>query len=156
MYQRGSTHVVSANAFEQVFVKGLDIFLCSLGMLCPSCYRRFLQRRWTSDRHCWPPFRLVTSLSKHRAHTAWRQICRSSGQVSNICIFVPSTIKSKINEFRDILDALHRRGFRTDLGILDTGVILSVFTKVGGYYIGILYSLPWWYLTYSCLGRRCS
>ena len=36
-----------------------------------------------------------------------------------------------------ILDALHKRGFRTNQGIHDTGVIVLILSRGGGYYLGI-------------------
>jgi hypothetical protein len=38
---------------------------------------------------------------------------------------------------RDLLDALHKRGFRTNQGILGTGFGLLAWSKAGGYYLGI-------------------
>ena len=38
---------------------------------------------------------------------------------------------------RHMLDALHKRGFRTNQGIHDTGVIALILSRLGGYYLGI-------------------
>lgn len=38
--------------------------------------------------------------------------------------------------FRDLLDSLHKVGFRTNMGILDTGFGLLAWSKAGGYYLG--------------------
>lgn len=38
--------------------------------------------------------------------------------------------------FRDLLDSLHKVGFRTNFGILDTGFGLLAWSKAGGYYLG--------------------
>jgi hypothetical protein len=37
---------------------------------------------------------------------------------------------------RDLLDALHKRGFRTNQGIHGTGFGLLAWSKAGGYYLG--------------------
>ena len=37
--------------------------------------------------------------------------------------------------FRKILDGLYQRGFRTNTGFIDTGLLLTVWTKVGGYVV---------------------
>ena len=38
---------------------------------------------------------------------------------------------------RDLLDALHKRGFRTNQGIHGSGFGLLAWSKAGGYYLGI-------------------
>lgn len=38
--------------------------------------------------------------------------------------------------FRDILDGLHKRDFKTNLGLHDAGCLLLSFEKAGGYYFG--------------------
>lgn len=38
---------------------------------------------------------------------------------------------------KDLLDALHKRGFRTNSGIHGTGVLLSAWSKGGGYYLDV-------------------
>lgn len=38
---------------------------------------------------------------------------------------------------KDILDPLHKIGFRTNLGYDDTGIIPMVLDKCGGYYFGM-------------------
>jgi hypothetical protein len=38
---------------------------------------------------------------------------------------------------REILDGLHQRGFRTNMGFQDTGLMLTVFVQGGGYYLGM-------------------
>ena len=44
---------------------------------------------------------------------------------------------------RELLKALQERGFKTTLGIHDTGILMLEETRAGGYYIGIseVYSL---------------
>ena len=42
---------------------------------------------------------------------------------------------------RDILEALHKVGFRTTLGIKDTGFGLLARSRLGGYYHGLLSSI---------------
>ena len=37
---------------------------------------------------------------------------------------------------KDILDSLHKVGFRTNLGYEGTGLMSMVFDKCGGYYLG--------------------
>ncbi|PPQ95455.1 hypothetical protein CVT26_008474 [Gymnopilus dilepis] len=39
---------------------------------------------------------------------------------------------------KEILDGLHKRGFRTNTGYKDCGLLFHVFTKAGGYYMGRL------------------
>ena len=38
---------------------------------------------------------------------------------------------------REILDGLHQRGFRTNMGYKDTGLLLTVWVRAGGYYMGM-------------------
>ncbi|KDR78644.1 hypothetical protein GALMADRAFT_244116 [Galerina marginata CBS 339.88] len=38
---------------------------------------------------------------------------------------------------KETLDGLHKRGFRTNGGFKDTGLLLSVFTRAGGYYMDV-------------------
>jgi len=38
---------------------------------------------------------------------------------------------------KEILDGLHQRGFRTNMGFHDTGLLLLVWTKAGGYYMDV-------------------
>ena len=40
---------------------------------------------------------------------------------------------------RELLDALHARGFKTNMGYKDCGLIPSVLVKAGGYYMGSLF-----------------
>ena len=46
---------------------------------------------------------------------------------------------------RELLDALHKRGFRTNQGIHGTGLFMLAFSKAGGYYLG-----TWNLYSHSC------
>ena len=43
---------------------------------------------------------------------------------------------------RELLESLHKVGFRTNLGIKDTGSGLLARSKQGGYYLGLSIDLP--------------
>ena len=42
---------------------------------------------------------------------------------------------------RDILEALHKVGFRTNLGFKDSGFAFLAVTRGGGYYLGLSSSI---------------
>lgn len=39
--------------------------------------------------------------------------------------------------FREILDGLHQRGFKTNMGYNDAGAFLTAWVRAGGYYVGM-------------------
>ena len=46
------------------------------------------------------------------------------------------------HKHRELLESLHKVGFRTNLGIQDTGFGLLAWSKQGGYYLGLSVDLP--------------
>ena len=64
---------------------------------------------------------------------------RSAARMAELDRFVKPVFWSFSLKYshRELLDALHKRGFRTNLGLSETGLGMLVWTKASGYYIGI-------------------
>ena len=92
---------------------------------CDSCrYRRQVQCIVSYSSFYW-------NGSKIRCQDCWiRQVSLLATNIDHATDFS--------SFYRDILEALHKVGFKTNLGIHDSGFGLLALTKGGGYYLGLL------------------
>lgn len=53
-----------------------------------------------------------------------------------ILLFCNSSADSDMWIFRELLDGLHKVGFKTNLGVDDSGFLILAMLRLGGYYLG--------------------
>lgn len=61
-----------------------------------------------------------------------------------------------LQHYRDLLDGLHNRGFKTNIGYQGTGLRTLFWNKGGGYYIGVPLSIMIYNFAKSFIGTGAS
>ena len=105
--------------------------------------RRVLWRR-TSCRGRWSIYRIFPPLYVRPTHEETGRHRCWNGQVSICSSFFIVCCPLMImiyNTTRDLIESLHKVGFRTNLGIRGSGFGLLAWNKAGGYYLGALFCI---------------
>ncbi|KAF8345497.1 hypothetical protein F5887DRAFT_1158732 [Amanita rubescens] len=116
MYQRSSTYVMTTKNGFDIFFKGWLVYQQTV-----FCYKISASGLYCEDG---PPTDIADRLSASFPHFMNIELARRS--------------TARVAELdRDLLDALHKRGFRTNQGIHGTGFLILVWTKASGYYLDV-------------------
>ncbi len=132
MYQRSSTYIMTTKNGWDVLFAGWSSCASPFYLLtfCPSGL-------YSEDG---PPTDIADRLSASFPHLMSIELGRRSAErIAELDKFVKCvySLKSVSMLHRDLLNALQKRGFRTNQGIHGTGFGLLAWSRAGGYYLGI-------------------
>ena len=81
------------------------------------------------------PNKLIAGLTHRGMKAIWENVDKQVVPMSLL------SYEADLFQTRDTIEGLHKIGFRTNKGYKDSGLLLTVWHKAGGYYLGTRYPI---------------